>query len=205
MSPKTTPSAERARRLNLPCGPCRVTSAVTKVCCSLNAAFRFVSVNYGPGLRQPSEGRQRPYHRSAVKARRGTSALLDEPQLGRFDAGEDALDAARVEPIHAVEEAGEHGPIIGQHGVIPILEQARLLDLNLLAMDAAAIDAAAHHPIHAAVAVVGAVIAILAEGAAEFGDHDHHGVVPGFRPDLLRKAGERTAELAEAVGEIAVG
>ncbi len=43
----------------------------------------------------------------------------------------------------------------------------RLGDLDLLAGHAPAIDAAAHHPIDAAMAVIGAAVAILAESAAE--------------------------------------
>src|SRR5579883_2072245 len=141
----------------------------------------------------------------ATKTGRGPSIPLDQPELCWSDAREYALDAGGIQPVHPVEEAGEHGAIIGQHRIVAVLEQRRLLDLDLLAVNAAAIHAATHHPIDAAMAMIGAAVAILAEGAPEFGDHDHHGIMPGLRPDLLRKAGKRAAELAETVGEIAVG
>src|SRR5262249_45201480 len=84
-------------------------------------------------------------------------------------------------------------------------EQRRLLHLDLLAEDAAAIDAAAHHPIDAAMAVIGSAVAILAEGAAELGDHHDDRVAPCRGPDLLGEAGEPSPKLAETVGEIAIG
>src|SRR5579883_384638 len=205
MSPNTTPSAERASMVSLPCGPCRVASPLAKTCCSLTVTIRpFRAPQLWPPIATAKQRSRRPYHRSAILARRGTSAL-DQPQLHRFDAWEYALDAPRIEAIHAVEKAREHGAIIGQDRVVAILEQGRLLDLDLLAMDASAIDAAAHHPIDAAMAVIRAMVAVLAESTAELRDHDHHRVVPGLRSDLLREAGERAAELAEPVGEIAVG
>ncbi len=69
---------------------------------------------------------------------------------------------AASRPLHAIEEAGEHGAIVGQNRIIAVLEQARLLDLDLFAMGAAAIHAAAHHPVDAAVTMVGAMVAVLA-------------------------------------------
>ena len=51
-------------------------------------------------------------------------------------------------------------------------------------------------------AVIGAAVAIFAEGAAEFGNHHDNGVAPSRRSDLFGKSGQRTPEFAEAVGKI---
>src|SRR5579872_4543529 len=93
---------------------------------------------------------------------------LDQSELCRMDAVEDTLDGSCVEPVHPSKQAGEHRAIICQNRVVAILEQGRLIDLDLFAMDAAAIDTAAHHPIDAAMAVIRAMVAVLAERAAEF-------------------------------------
>jgi hypothetical protein len=131
--------------------------------------------------------------------------VSDQPQFRRANAGEDSLHARGVEPEHMLEQACEHRAVVGEHGIVAVLEQARLLDLDLFAEDAAAIDAAAHHPIGTAVAVIGAAVAILAEGAPELGDHDDDGVAPAGRADLFGEACKRAAKFAEAVGEIAIG
>src|SRR6185437_16881345 len=122
-----------------------------------------------------------------------------------MNAREDSLDSGSVEPVHAPEQAGEHRAIVGQNRIVAVLEQGRLLNLDLFAEDAAAIDAATHHPIDAAMAVIGAAVAVLPEGAAKFGNDDDHRVAPGGRPDLLGEAGEPSPKFAETVGEIAVG
>src|ERR1700761_6864559 len=114
-----------------------------------------------------------------------------------MDAGEDALDGVCVEPVHAPEQARKHRAIVGQNRVVPVLEQRRLLHLDLLTENTPAIDAAAHHPIDAAMAVVGAAVAILAERTAKFRDPHAHRVAPGCRPDLLGEAGEPAPEFAE--------
>jgi len=97
----------------------------------------------------------------------GLPTWLDQSQFRRLDAGEDAMNAGVVQPEHALEQACEHRPVVGQDGIVAILKKRRLLDLDLFAQHAAAIDAAAHHPVDTAVAVVGAAIAVLAEGASE--------------------------------------
>ena len=51
-------------------------------------------------------------------------------------------------------------------------------------------------------AMVGALIAVLAESPAELGDDDDERVIPGLRADLLHEAGERAAEFAEPVRQI---
>src|SRR5579863_7689337 len=102
-------------------------------------------------------------------------------------ASEDPLNAGRLQSELMLQQTSKHRAIIGQHWIVAILEQRRLLDLDLVADDAPAIDAAAHDPVDAAVTVIGAAVAIRAEGAAEFGDHDNHRVAPARRADLLGK------------------
>src|SRR6202021_1495255 len=106
---------------------------------------------------------------------------------------------------HALEQPAEHRAVVGQHRIVAVLKKIGLIDLDLLADDAAAIDAAAHHPVDAAMAMVGAAVAILAEGAAEFGNHHHNRVSPSGRANFFGKTRQRAAELAETVGEIAGG
>src|SRR6185437_1089638 len=60
------------------------------------------------------------------------------------------------------------------------------------------------HPVHAAMAVIGAAVAVLAEGAAEFGEHHHGGVVPGVA-QRVGVGGEAFAEVLQVVGEAALG
>ena len=80
-----------------------------------------------------------------------------------MDTGKDALNARLFQPEHALEQAGKHRTIIGQNRIVPVLKKIGLVDLDLRAEDAAAIDSASHHPVDAAVAVIGAAIAVLAE------------------------------------------
>src|ERR1700723_2011347 len=122
-----------------------------------------------------------------------------------MNAGENALNARWFQPVHALEQPCEHRTIIGQNRIVPVLKKIGLVDLDLRAEDAAAIDSASHHPVDAAVAMIGAAVAILPESASELGDHHHHGIPPSRRSDLFGKPGQRAAEFAEAIGEIAGG
>src|SRR3984957_7714497 len=125
-------------------------------------------------------------------------------EIARWRAGEYLLERRAVEAVDALEQAAEHHPVVGEHGVVAVLEQARLGNLDLLTREPATFDGAAEHPVDAAVAVVGALVAVLAEGPPELGDHDDEGVAPRLRSEFLHIAGKRAAELAEAAGEIAV-
>ena len=58
-------------------------------------------------------------------------------------AGEDALDALVAQAEDVAEQIGEQRAVVGQHGIVAVLKQMGLLDLDLLAENAAAIDAAA--------------------------------------------------------------
>src|SRR5260370_16887756 len=130
---------------------------------------------------------------------------LNQSQFRRMNAGKNPLHACGFQPEYAMAQAREHRPVVGQNRIVAVWKQACLLDLDLFAEDAAAIDAASHHPIDAAVAVIGAAVAILAEGAAELGDDDDNGIFPSCRSDLLGKARKRTAEFTETIGEITGG
>src|SRR5262249_53367042 len=130
--------------------------------------------------------------------------LLRQAQFRRFHTSKYTLQCCGIEPVRALEQAREHGAVVGQNGIIAVLEQGRLLDFDLLAHDAAAVNATAQHPIDAAMAMVGATIAFLAERAAESGDHYDHRTAPGRRTDLLRESSQCAAGFAEPVGKIAV-
>src|SRR6185369_15487365 len=78
-----------------------------------------------------------------------------------------------------------------------------LRDAHLLAHDALPLHRAAQDPVHAAMAVIGAAVAVLAKGAAEFAQHHHDGVAPGAA-HALRERAQAAAELLEARRELAV-
>src|SRR6516165_7842132 len=143
-------------------------------------------------------------HRGAP-AREAPRDGLDDAQFHRMHSGEDALSACSIKPVHALQQPREHRPIVGQDRVVAVLEEVGLVDLDLGPKDAAAVDAAPHHPIAAAVAVVGAVVTVFPESPPELGDHDDHRIAPALRTDLFRETDERTAKFTETVGEIAVG
>src|ERR1700730_4251028 len=78
----------------------------------------------------------------------------------------------------------------------------RLIHADLIAGDAPPLHTAAQHPVDAAVPVVSAAIAVLAEGSAEFADH-HDGRVGPIRPHTFSKSRKTFAERGEPAGEIA--
>src|SRR5271169_4767689 len=119
-----------------------------------------------------------------------------------MDACENPLNARGLKSEDALEQASEHRAIVGQNRIVAVLKKRGLLDLDLFADDATAIDAAPHHPIDAAVTVIGAAVAVLAEGATEFGNHHIDGVAPSRRSDLFGEARKRAAEFPQPVGEI---
>src|SRR5215469_5182521 len=117
----------------------------------------------------------------------------NQSQVLRLHGREYLLQAVGREPIDVVEDATEHGAIFVEHRIVAVLEQVLLLDLRLLASQATAFDAAAHHPIDAAMPVIGAAVAVLAEGSPELADHHHDAVVPG-RTDRVGKARQATTK-----------
>src|ERR1700730_6158172 len=117
-----------------------------------------------------------------------SSVELRQTQVSRTDVGKDPLNARGRQSVQVLEQTRKHGAIIGQHRIVAVLKQRRLLDLDLFAGDASAVDAAAHHPVDAAVAVIGAAVAVLAKRTPEFGDYDDDGVAPTTRSNLFGEA-----------------
>src|SRR5271168_677705 len=95
-----------------------------------------------------------------------------EREIARRGAREYLLEVRAVEAVGALEQASEQGAVVGEHGIVAVLEQRRLGDLDLFADEPAAFDGAAEDPIDAAVAVLGALVAVLAECPPELGDDD---------------------------------
>src|SRR6516162_4062275 len=77
-----------------------------------------------------------------------------------------------------------------------------MLNLDLRPSQAAAFDPAAHDPVDAAMAVIGATVAILPEGSTEFADHDDRRIVPSG-PAGLREAGKPVPELVKMRRQVA--
>jgi len=89
---------------------------------------------------------------------------LDQLQVARLRLWEHILQLIATQAPDASQQAAIHIPIIVEHLVIAILQQVLLRYRYLFAGDAAAIDLAAQHPVHGAVAMIGAAIAVFAEG-----------------------------------------
>src|ERR1700722_1558011 len=102
-----------------------------------------------------------------------------------MDVGKYPLNARRLQSVQVLEQTRKHGAVIGQHRIVAVLKQRCLLDLDLFAGDASAVDAAAHHPVDAAVAVIGAAVAVLTKRTPEFGDHDDDSIAPTAWPNLF--------------------
>src|SRR5205085_8466765 len=66
----------------------------------------------------------------------------------------------------------------------------------------AALHRPAEHRDDIAVAVIGSTIAILAHGAAEFGQHDHNGILP-VTAESLGERRKPVAERAQPLGQLA--
>src|SRR6185369_5900859 len=115
----------------------------------------------------------------------------------------DARDLRRVEAVGTGEEPAEELAVFVEHRIVAVLEQGALRDAHLLAHDALPLHRAAQDPVHAAMAVIGAAVAVLAKGAAEFAQHHHDGVAPGAA-HALRERAQAAAELLEARRELSV-
>ena len=96
----------------------------------------------------------------------------------------------------------QHRTIFVQHRIVAVLEQRARVHGHLIARHPTTAHRAADRPEDAAVAVVGAAVAVFLEGAAELADDDHHRRIPGIA-GLLGEGGQALPELAEPVGEIA--
>src|SRR4051812_12046305 len=75
--------------------------------------------------------------------------------------------------------------------------------MHLLARDSPTAHAAAEYPVDAAVAVVGAAVAVLAERAPELAQHDDDSIVPRAA-HFVRERADTATELFEPVREIAL-
>jgi hypothetical protein len=53
-----------------------------------------------------------------------------------MDAGENPLNARRLQPEHTLEQTSEHRTIVRQNGIVPVLKKIGLVDLDLRAKDA---------------------------------------------------------------------
>src|SRR5206468_10531696 len=163
-------------------------------------------------LLPPIESEQRSPLQSTSDVLRSddvSSQEIDDPrlrqtQVARPSAGKYLRELRRVQSIQPREQSAEHGAVLVQHRVVAVLEEAARIDGLLFADDAAAADAAAKHPVDAAVAVVGAAVAVLAEGAAEFTEHDHHRSPP-LLAHLVGEGGQPAAEIGQLVGQRAGG
>ena len=71
-------------------------------------------------------------------------------------------------------------------------------------VDLAAVYWTAHYPHHVAVAVIGAAVAVLMHRAAEFRDHENHGVLVA-RAERLGEAREPFAERLQMSRELPIG
>src|SRR5207245_301137 len=71
------------------------------------------------------------------------------------------------------------------------------------AVDLPASDSAAENKHDVGVAMVGAAVAVFANGAPEF-RHGHQDYVPHPRSEVSSERGERIAELTEIVGELSL-
>jgi hypothetical protein len=119
-------------------------------------------------------------HQRAHRWNNGTKggAPLYQLQIRRHDVREHLLAARVRQAPECLEQTAEYGAVVVEHRTVPILKQRRVLDALLDAGDASAGNRATEHPVNRTVTVIGAVIAILAEGATELGQHHDHGVAP---------------------------
>src|ERR1044072_4624869 len=128
--------------------------------------------------------------------------LSEKCDVLRRHRREHARELRAVEAIDPSKNPREELAVFVQYRVVAVLEQRSLGNAHLLADDALSFQRSAQHPVHAAVAVIGAAVAVLTEGAAELADDDHHGVAPGAA-HALREGAQAAAELLEASGELA--
>src|SRR5260221_7170421 len=119
----------------------------------------------------------------------------------RAEAGEDLRQIVVWQSQMASNYRHQHVAVIGGHGEIAALEQRVRRKTRPLAINSPAAYAAAQHPDDIAVAVIGAAVAILLHGAAEFGEHDDDRIVP-VASERLGKGGEPVAERAQPFGEL---
>src|SRR6266480_4397319 len=153
-----------------------------------------------------SPRRSGPSSCSPTRRKKAESGPLDSSNesiaLG-LRARQHVLESRAAEPVHPREKIGEHRAVVVQYLVIAVLEEVCLAHHHLAPRDTAARNAAAEHPQRIAMPVVGAAVAVLAEGAAEFRHDDDDGVAPEAA-HFLREGGEALGETREVRGERAL-
>ena len=93
----------------------------------------------------------------------------DQVKVLGTDAGEHAREGRGRQAELALPKAAQHRAVIVEHRIVAVLEQGPGAQRDLLAGHrATARQTPAQQPVNAAVAVVGAAVAVLAEGAVEF-------------------------------------
>src|SRR5262249_41943247 len=124
----------------------------------------------------------------------------------RAGSGENAERGRRLEagkdrrPGHAEMAGGglgEEMAEVGRHREVAPLEELVAVEAGPAAVDAAAADAAAKDEHRRRVAVVGAAITVLGDGAPELRHREHHDV-RHLVAEILRECRERRAEVPEA-------
>jgi len=96
----------------------------------------------------------------------------DEVQIAGTRAGKDAIQVARRQAILAREQRSQNAAVFVEYREIAILEQVRFGDGLLFASHAAAAHGAAQDDVGRTMAVVGSMVAVLAQGAAEFAQYN---------------------------------
>ena len=91
----------------------------------------------------------------------------------------------------------QHVAEIGGQRQVAAFVELLALEARPLAVDFAALHAAAHHEHTVGVAVIGAAVAVFLRGAAEFGHGDNHHILHAVA-HILPERGQRLAEFAAA-------
>src|ERR1700677_2914753 len=126
--------------------------------------------------------------------------VLHQAEIARCDLREHGGALRGRQTPQGAEQAAEHRSIVVQHRKIPILQEARALDGSLLAGHGSPLYGPAEHPIHRAMTVVRAAIAVLAERAPELREHDDDGIAP-LGAERLREDLQAAAETCQVPGE----
>ena len=92
---------------------------------------------------------------------------------------------------------------VGGDGQVAALEALLGREARPPAMDAAASHPAAEHQHRGRVTVIGSAVAVLGDGPAELRHRQHHHVAQSIA-EVAREGGETAAQLAQAIGELAL-
>src|SRR5207302_9339775 len=144
-----------------------------------------------------------PHTISAMGAGLPHSTLCaDEPREFAgvvVEAGEDGLQVGDADVLG--EDLAEHGAKIRAESEVAALIELMVVQAGPLAVDLPAGHVAAHHEHAICVAVVGAPVAVLARGAAEFAHGDENDVLHAVGQVLMKRR-ETLAEIAQQIREL---